>query len=199
MFNNINEVAGYLSGLAISISFFPYIRDILLRKTKPERVSWLIWTILGGISFSSQLFEGASYSLILPGIQAFGDLLIFLLAIKFGLGGFTRRDIVALIGAGISLILWYITQEAAVALFIVIFIDAIGVVLTILKAYENPETETVSTWALTSLAGFFGCLAVGTFDFVLLVFPVYIFLGCLAIIVSIKMGFRKQARIDLVN
>lgn len=195
----MNEVAGYLSGLAIVSSFIPYIRDIFLGKTKPERISWLIWTILGAISFSSQLSEGASYSLFLPGIQALGDLLIFILAIKYGLGGFLKRDIIALVGAGASLILWYITQEAAVALFIVIFIDAIGVVLTVLKSYENPETETVSAWALTSLAGFFGCLAVGTFDLVLLAFPFYIFIGCLAIIVAIKMGFRRQAKVELIN
>lgn len=189
----ISEVAGYLSGLAILLSFAPYIRDIFLGKTKPERMSWLIWAILGLISFSSQFAKGASYSLLMTGAQAIGDLFIFILAIRFGLGGFLKRDIVALIGAGISLFLWYITKEAAVALFLVIFIDAIGVILTIIKAYEKPNTETVSAWFLTFLGGFLGCLAVGSLNFILLAFPFYICLASLAILIAIMLGWRSNS------
>jgi len=67
------EIFGYLSGLAISISFLPYIRDIFSGMTKPERISWLIWAGLGLISLFSQLAKGASYSLIMTGAQAAGD------------------------------------------------------------------------------------------------------------------------------
>ncbi len=188
----VAEIAGYLSGLAILASFVPYIKDIFLGKTKPERISWLIWTILGAISFFSQLAKGASDSLILTGAQAVGDFIIFILAIKHGIGGFLKRDIIALIGAGVGLFLWYITQEAAVALFVVIFIDAVGAVLTVIKSYEKPATETVSSWVLTFAGGFFACIAVGSFNFVLLSFPVYICLASLAILVAIKMGFRRE-------
>lgn len=187
----IIELAGYLSGIAILLSFVPYIKDMFRRKTKPERISWLIWSILGSIAFFSQFAKGASYSLVMTGAQAIGDLFIFILAIKYGLGGFLKRDIMALIGAGIGLFLWYITSEAAVALFIVIFIDAIGAVLTIIKSYENPATETVSAWALTFIGGFFACIAVGSLNLILLAFPLYICLASLAILISIKLGFQR--------
>ena len=189
----IGEIAGYLSGIAILISFVPYIRDIFAGKTKPERISWLIWAILGSIAFFSQLAKGASYSLIMTGVMAMGDLLTFALAIKCGLGGFLKRDIIALIGAGIGLFLWYITEEAAVALFIVIGIDATGAILTVLKSYEKPTTETVSSWVFCAIGGFLGCVAVGSFNLVLLAFPFYIFLASLAILISIKLGFRRIA------
>jgi len=55
---------------------------------------------------------------------------------KYGLGGLAKRDIIALAGAGVSLVLWYITKEPATALFIIIFIDGIGGVLTMLKSYD---------------------------------------------------------------
>ncbi len=83
--------------------------------------------------------------MVLTGAQTFGDLFIFILTIKWGFGGFLKRDILALLGAGIGLVLWYATKEAAVALFMVILIDAIGVYLTVIKAYENPATETIRT------------------------------------------------------
>jgi hypothetical protein len=186
----ISEIAGYLSGIAILLSFVPYIKDIFLKKTKPERISWLIWSILGSIAFFSQFAKGASYSLVMTGIQTIGDLFIFILAIKYGLGGFLKRDIIALVGAGVSLFLWYITKEAAIALFIVIFIDAIGAILTVIKSYENPATETVSSWVLTGIGGLLACIAVGSFNFVLLAFPFYILLASLAILTAIKFGFR---------
>ncbi|MGC9968557.1 MAG: hypothetical protein ABSC29_02385 [Minisyncoccia bacterium] len=187
----VTQLAGYFSGIAILLSFVPYLRDIFLLKTKPERASWLIWAILGLISLFSQLAKGASWSLIMTGAQAVGDTLIFLLAIKYGLGGLNKRDIIGLIGAVIGLILWYFTGEAAVALFVVIFIDAIGAVLTTIKAYEYPTTETISSWLLTFLGGFFACVAVGSFNLILLAFPFYICLASLSILIAIKFGLKK--------
>lgn len=188
----IHELAGYLSGLLILISFAPYIRDIFLNKTKPERASWLIWAILGSISFFSQFAKGASYSLLLTGAQAVGDFFIFLLAIKYGLGGLLKRDIVALVGAIVGLSLWYITKEAATALFIVIFIDAMGAVLTVIKSYESPTTETISSWVFTCIAGFLACIAVGSLNFILLAFPAYICLASFAVLLAIKLGFQHR-------
>ncbi len=186
------QLAGYLSGIAILLSFLPYIRDIFRDKTKPERASWLIWTILGSISFFSQFAKGATWSLILPGVQAVGDALIFLLALKYGLGGLQKRDIVGLTGAAIGLVLWVLTGEAAVALFIVIFIDAIGSALTVIKTYEHPSTETVSSWVLTFLGGLFACIAVGRLDFILLAFPLYICLAGASVLVAIWLGFKRR-------
>lgn len=191
----LSATAGYLSGIAIIMSFVPYIRDIFKGKTKPERISWLIWAILGSISFFTQLAKGASYSLIFVGVQTVGDILVFLLALKFGFGGFLKRDKLALVGAGVSLVLWYITKEAAVALFIVIFIDAIGAYLTAAKAYEEPTIETISSWALVIAGGIFSCIAVGKIDFVLLAYPLYVVLASGSIFVAIKLGFRREAKV----
>ena len=187
----IYQIAGYLSGVAILLSFVPYLRDIFRRTTKPQRASWLIWTILGSISFFSQFSKGASYSLILTGAQAIGDLFIFIFAIKYGLGGFMKRDFFALILAGVGLWLWYLTSEAAIALFIVIAIDATGALLTTLKSYQHPTTETISSWVLTLIGGVLGCVAVGKLDFILLAFPAYICLASLSILIAIQLGVRK--------
>jgi hypothetical protein len=154
-------------------------------------MSWLIWGILGSILFLSQLAKGASFSLVMPAAQTIGDLFIFVLAIRWGFGGFLKRDILALIGAALGLLLWYLTKEATIALFIAIFIDAAGAVLTVIKTYERPATETGSSWVLTFIGGLLACLAVGAFNPVLLAFPVYICLASGAILVAMRMGARK--------
>ena len=182
------QLFGYISGFLAILCYVPYIRDILKGTTQPERASWLIWTVLGFIAFFSQLSEGASDSLWVTGIETFGVGIVFLLALKFGVGGLARRDIVALVGAGVGLLLWYMTNDASTALYIVIAIDAIGVVLTVMKAYKDPSSETFSTWFLAGLAGVFASFAVGKFDYVFLIYPFYLFLMNCAVCVAMLVG-----------
>lgn len=106
-------------------------------------------------------------------------------SIKFGVGGFRKIDILSLGGAGFSLVLWYLTNEPAVALFFIILTDLIGVNLTITKTWKNPETENWVGWAMCGVGGLLGTLAVGKFDFVLISFPPYVCLinSAMAIII----------------
>lgn len=173
----MSELLGWGSGLVVIIAYLPYIRDILSHKTRPERASWLIWAILGSIAFFSQYVEGGRYSLALPAAETVFTLVIFLLSLKFGAGGFAKRDTLALVGAGLGLILWYFTHQAVIALTIIITIDAIGAILTIWKSYLDPFSETLVSWILIALAGVLSILAVGQLNPVLLAYPVYIFIA----------------------
>jgi len=168
------EIFGYVSGLLFVFSAIPYIRSILKGKTKPQRITWLIWTVLVFIAFFSQLAKGATWSLLLTAGDAITIVVVFIFSIKYGVGGFGKIDIISLAGAGLSLILWYFTNEPAVALFLIILIDIIGSNLTILKAWKNPETENWVGWAMCGVGGLFGILSVGSFNFILLAYPLYI-------------------------
>lgn len=185
------QLFGYLSGLFIFLGTIPYIRDIFLGKTKPQRATWFIYTVLGSISFFSQLAKGATFSLWLPGVDTFSIVIIFVLSLRYGVGGFSKKDYIALLIAAIGLVVWYFTQEAAVALYLVIGIDAIGTYLTLDKTYKDPMSETVSAWVLSSVAGFFSMLAVGSFNIVLLSYPFYLFVACGAIPIAIALGKRR--------
>jgi hypothetical protein len=186
------QLFGYISGFLILLSFVPYLRDIFKGTTKPERASWLIWSVLNMIAFFSQLAKGASDSLWLTGGQVVGDIAVFLLSIKYGMGGYAKKDLIALTAASTGLILWYITNEAAIALFIAIMIDAAGLYLTVEKAYEKPFTETLSSWVLTLLAGFFAFFSVDALNFTLLAWPMYIFIAGAAVTTAMILGKRRS-------
>jgi hypothetical protein len=185
-------IFGYISAILSIIMIIPYVRDILLLKTKPERASWFIWTVLGFIAFFSQMAKGASDSLWLTGGQTLAVFIIVLLSIKFGVGGFTGRDIKALIVAGIGLIVWYLTKEASWALLIVIIVDGAGTLLTAIKSYEDPESETLSTWVISGTSGIFGALAVGILNPILLIYPLYIVFANYLIVLMITLGKKKK-------
>lgn len=187
----MTQYFGYISGICIVLSFLPYLVSIFKGQAKPERASWLIWSILGGIAFFSQLAKGGSSSLWLPGTQTFGDILIFMLAIWYGMGGISKRDRWSLGIAAVSLILWYLTNEPVVALLLAIVMDASGAVLTIMKSYEHPTTEPITAWVLTMIGAFFAIFAVGNWNWILLIFPLYSFVANIIIVISIKLGQRK--------
>ena len=186
------QLFGYISALLSIVMIVPYVRDILLGKTKPERGSWLIWTVLGFIAFFSQYAKGATDSLWMTAGQTLAVLIIAVLSIKYGYGGLGKRDVRALIGAGIGLLLWYLTREAAFALFIIILVDSIGTLLTAIKSYKDPESETLSTWILSGTSGIFGMLAVGSLNFVLLAYPLYIMVANYVIVGAMLLGRRRQ-------
>jgi len=183
---------GIAAGIISISGYVPYIRDVIKRTTYPERASWLIWDVLTAIAFFTQLAKGAFASLWLPGLEICGLTIVLLLSIKFGTGRLAKKDYYSLLAAGIGLILWYFTKEPAVALYIIIGIDAIGTVLAFQKAYEAPETETMSTWVLVSIAGILSMLSVGKFNVILLSYPFYIFLANAAIALAIILGRKRK-------
>lgn len=185
------QTLGLIAGVLSVITYVPYLRDIFRLKTKPERATWFIWAVLSGIAFFSQMAKGATDSLWLVGVQTIGVVVIFILSIRYGVGGFVRRDMIALGAAGLGLVLWYYTNEAAFALLIAIVIDAIGASLTVLKAYKDPESETLSTWVLSGTAGIFATLAVGSLDYILLAFPVYVIVINYAVATAMILGKRR--------
>jgi hypothetical protein len=187
----MHEFLAALTSIILFIGLVPYLRDILRGKTKPERASWFIWGVLGGIAFFSQLAEGASWSLILPAFDSLIGLIIFFFAILYGVGGFTKRDITSLSLAGLGLVAWYLTNQPLTALMIVIGIDAIGAYLTIVKTYEQPETETMFSWLMASLAGIPTLITIDHWYFDLIIYPIYIVIINSAVPLAIYLGRRK--------
>ena len=188
------ETIGLVSGVVTFAGLLPYFRDIFRGKTKPERASWFIWTVLGGIAFFSQLAKGATNSLWMTGVDTIAIIIIFLLSIRYGVGGLAKRDLVALFVAFIGLVLWYFTKEPAIALILVIIVDTSGSVLTIIKTYEDPGSETMSAWIIAGIAGLLSAISVGSFNWILLLYPLYIWIGNWAVAATIILGKRKALK-----
>ena len=187
-------VIGILSGILSVLMYFPYARDILKGTTRPERASWLIWSVLGLIAVASQAAKGATDSLWMTVAQTAGTICIFGFSLKYGYGGLIKRDIVALIAAGFGLVLWFLTKDALYALMLVIIIDGIGAALTVVKAYEQPESETVITWILGATSAVLGTIAVGRIDPILMSYPFYVFLANVSVLTGIYVGFKRKRR-----
>mgnify|MGYP001821606646 FL=1 len=187
-----SHVIGMLSALLSVLAYIPYVKDTLAHRTRPERASWLIWSVLGMVSFLSQMHEGASVSLWFVGAQVAGTFTVFLLSVRKGFGSYLKRlDYLALTLAAFGFVLWYLTDSAAYAMAIAIAISLIGGSLTVIKAYYKPGSETLITWIASFGAAVLAIMAVGNADPILLAYPFYLFLLYGALIGAILFGRRR--------
>jgi hypothetical protein len=171
--SDLAPLLGVAAGVIGVADTIPYVRDILRGSTRPHRGTWLIWGTLATVVVFSQYADGASWSLIMAGTQAVLTALIFVLSIRRGVGGLTRRELVMIAIAGAGVAGWLIADEPIVATACVVAADLIGAGLMVPKTYRDPESETLVTFAFASLGGAFAAGAVGAIDVSLLLYPVY--------------------------
>lgn len=191
---------GILSGVLSTFAYIPYIIDTIARKTKPQRASWLIWSVLGSIAFFSQLFEGANSSLWFAGVQVSGTISVFLLSIWLGVGGFLNKsDCLVLLCAALGLVLWYFTDTAVYALGITISISLLGGAVTVVKAYRNPESETMATWFASMVASMCAIASVGSLNWVILAYPLYLLTLNGAIVIAMILGRYRSGKVVAIK
>jgi hypothetical protein len=176
---------GVLAGLVGVADTLPYIRDMLRGVTRPHRGTWLIWGVLAIVVCLSQHADGASWSLVMAGSQAVLTTIVFVLAIRRGEGGVSRLDALMIAVAVGGLSGWILADEPLVATVCVVAADSIGVALMVPKTYRDPDSETLVTFALASLAGVLAAAAVASLDPSLLLYPAYYCLanGAIALLI----------------
>jgi len=185
----IFALLGAVLGIAESV---PYLRDTWRRSTVPHRGSWLIWSVIEVVALESQRAGGASWSLLPLATQATGTCAVFVLSIRFGSGGVSRQELalIALAGAGVAG--WLVEDEPIIATTCVIVADFIAALMMLPKAWLDPHSETMSTFALASLGGLAAVGAVATPSVPLLMYPVYFAL----VNAGLTLVIHRRRRVD---
>jgi hypothetical protein len=161
---------GAALGIAESV---PYVCDTWRRSTVPHRGSWLIWSVIEVVAVESQRADGATWSLLPLATQAAGTCAVFILSVRFGSGGVSRCELALVALAAAGVVGWLVEDEPVIATTCVIVADFIAAVMMLPKAWRDPHSETVSTFALASLGGIAAMGAVQAPSVALLMYPVY--------------------------
>jgi hypothetical protein len=166
-------VLGPAAGLIGVFDTIPYVRDTLRGATRPHRGTWLIWGVLAVVVCLSQRADGASWSLVMAGVQAVLTSVIFGLSIRWGEGGVSPAEVAMIAIAGAGVAGWILVDEPLVATACVVAADLLGAAMMVPKTYRDPQSETLVTFALASAGGALAAGAVGAVDLSLLLYPVY--------------------------
>lgn len=169
------EFIGLAAGIIGIGGYIPYIISIFRGATQPNRATWIIWTVIGGLLAFSYMAEGNPESIWLPFGYFLGPFLVALLSFKYGYTTWTRLDTFCLVGAGLSLIPWVFANNPAYTLIINLLIDSIGAIPTIVKTYREPETEDANSWLVFFTANTLQLFAISTWNLSSL-YPIYLFI-----------------------
>jgi hypothetical protein len=179
----MQPILGFTALILNLVGYFPYIRDIFRKIVKPHPITWAIWSILTIIVAFNQLKNGGGYSNLFLISTAILVSFVFLLSLRFGMGGASRTDRVCLGFASILFIYWIATKDTHLSTVLAVIIDGIGAIPTLIKTYHHPKSETYTVWVLASIAGLLTALSVPRLDWILLIYPVYVFIMDSAIVI----------------
>ena len=168
---------GYIAGALAFMQLIPYLTSIFRGHTKPERATYAIWSLVNLVLLLSYVASGASTTIWVALAYTLSSILIFGLSFRYGVGGYSRFDIVCLLLAFVGIVFWVSTSNFLVALYFSIAVKALGVVPTLRKVYYRPDTENRLSWAMCAAASIINIFALTNLDPNILSLPVYALLA----------------------
>lgn len=181
----------FVAAIIQIITAIPYIKGTLRGETKPNRVTWLMWSIAPMIATPAALYAGAGLAVLPIFMSGFIPFLIFISSFV-NKNSYWKLEIFDYFCGAFSLlalILWAITQQTAIAVIFAGLSDGAAAIPTLVKMWKYPETEKVTPFfgglfnALTSFA------AIRVFNVSTVAFQIYLVLVNVALISSF---YRKK-------
>lgn len=174
---NWHLLIGIVAGLIQLYAVIPYVRSILARETRPNVVSWVLWTLLQLITIWIMMTSdgGISWSLILVCAMTFNTSLVVVLCLA-GYGdkefGWVEKACLAI--ALVTIGLYVATDNGPLAIGFNILADLIAAAPTVWKTWRDPKSEAFGPWAIITVAAVLGVLSVEIASVESIAFPMYL-------------------------
>lgn len=153
-----------LSTVIAVVAYYPYIRDVLYKKTKPHAYTWLVWALTQGTATAALWYGGGNFAAISLTVGTVLVVTVFFLSLKYGTKNITKSDTLVLAGALLAIVVWWQLNNPLLAVLIVSAIDALGYIPTLRKSFEEPWSETLSFWIAMVAASVLALLANGEYN-----------------------------------
>lgn len=129
-------------------AYVPYLKSIFSGKTKPHLYTWFIWLLTTGTAALASFYGGGGFSADNQILNTVLIFFFFLLAFRYGTKNITTSDVVILLFALVAFVSWWQLHSPVLAVFIVTAIDGIAYVPTVRKLLGEPESESMTAWAM---------------------------------------------------
>ncbi|MCT4617396.1 MAG: hypothetical protein N4A38_04260 [Candidatus Gracilibacteria bacterium] len=175
-----------------SFGAFIYILNTLKGKTKPNRITWLIWATAPLVGSAGMIAsEGFVWSALPVFMSGFLPLLVFLSSFvnKKSYWKLGHLDYTCLSFALLAIILWQITDNPLLAIIFSVLADGLGAIPLLIKMYKYPETETISPFFTGLIANISALIVIKNWTIEEYLFPVYLLSICSLIILTY---YRKK-------
>lgn len=196
----INQNFVIVGAIIASIGSLSYLIDTIKGRVKPNRVSFLLWSLAPLIAFAAEIRQGVGLQSLLTFVAGFLPLTVFIASFVNKKAGWkvTRFDFSCGALSLVGLLFWYVTKSGNIAILFSILADGLAALPTLVKSFNYPETESAWPYFMSTIFGILALLTVNEWNFATAGFPLYITLVTLTIfsLVQFKLGkrFRAYAR-----
>ena len=185
---NPSQLANIGAALSL-VAYMPYAWAVLRGHARPQRSSWLIWSVLSSTALAAVIGSGGTQGIAFTASQTGGTVAIFLLSLWRGTGSlYNRADCSVIVASAVGIGLWFLTDNPTYAMVLSIGIGAMGGSLTVLKAYRLPASEAIGPWALQMTAAGFGVASVIGATALEMAYPIYLLVLYIAIVAAGGLG-----------
>ena len=184
-------------GAAVQLlGIFSYIKETLRGNTKPNKVTWLMWSVAPLIATFAALADGVGWSVLPVFIAGFGPLLVFIASFVNKNSHWELETFDYLCGfcSVLALVLWGITKEPVIAIVFAIASDGFAAIPTLVKSWKYPETETATAYTTGLFSALTSFTAIKIWNFSSYAFPAYLVIAETLFILSIyhRKIFKKE-------
>ena len=120
----------------------PYFHDAIIKKVTPHPYTWLVWSIVSGITLVGQVVKGAGIGALPTAVAEAFTIGIFIFSLRYGFKNVVKTDNYFLAAALLGLIPWLVTKDPTISVIIAVTIDLIAFIPTIRKTWIHPTSET---------------------------------------------------------
>ncbi|MGI8419257.1 MAG: hypothetical protein ACR2LN_01285 [Candidatus Levyibacteriota bacterium] len=196
----MNTFFGILSFILSFGATIPYVIDIIKGRARPARSTRILFLLLMLVTLIVQSHEFTSGVLLLTAGELATQIVLFVLSIKYGMGGLARLDIICYGAFIISLTTYLLTRDAALSLTLLVLTDLIAFLPTIVKIWRDPTSDTWVFYVVGGMAAATASLlARNSNSYTELVFPAYIFITNTLAALPILLYNKRNRKSDKKN
>jgi hypothetical protein len=186
-----------IAAFASLVAAFVYIHAMFKGETKPNRVTWFMWSIAPFIATAASLSSGVSWAVVPVFMSGLSPFLILIASFlhKKAYWKLSSFDYLCGILSILALVLWYLTREPNLAIIFAIISDATAAVPTLIKAWRNPETESAWPFIVGIFSPLTSFIVATTWMFSEIAFPIYL----VSINILLVFSITKKKSINLMN
>lgn len=192
----INQNFVIVGAIIAAIGSLSYLIDTLKGRVKPNRVSFLLWSLAPLIAFFAEIKQGVGIQALMTFIVGILPLTIFIASFvnKKAVWNLTGFDLICGALSIIGLVFWYITKSGNIAIIFSIVADALAAVPTVVKSFNYPETESAWPYFASTISAILTLLTVTVWNVANIAFPLYIVLITLLIFSLVQFKLGKKIR-----
>ncbi|GBG97100.1 hypothetical protein [Lactococcus termiticola] len=189
----------FLLIISVVVTLFaniPYAIASIQGKVRPNKISWLIWTLAPSIGLVASLSKGFDLGQMPVLVSVASTALILLSSFVNRKAYWEIRsfDWTCLVLALLALLLWYFTKNPDTALILSLVADLLAVMPTLVKSWRHPETEGIGPYLAGVINAIVAVLLIQHWNFTTSAFPIYLFLVNLILFAVIFGRQRKLVK-----